>query len=167
MSAPKSYIRPSLNAIAVPIVGEFILGISVAMAGLYLASQTSDAAAGAFGMTQQVVETLAVLFRVLAIGIGVVVTQKLGSNNTTGAKRTALGAIGAATWVGAVAALWMLFGNGFTLRALNAPEPVLVLAQTYMIVLAPALILEAYNLSIGRFVDALRQWVHIACTKRP
>ena len=89
MSAPKSYIRPSLNAIAVPIVGEFILGISVAMAGLYLASQTSDAAAGAFGMTQQVVETLAVLFRVLAIGIGVVVTQKLGSSNTTGAKRTA------------------------------------------------------------------------------
>ncbi len=154
MSAPKSYIRPSLNAIAVPIVGEFILGISVAMAGLYLASQTSDAAAGAFGMTQQVVETLAVLFRVLAIGIGVVVTQKLGSNNTTGAKRTALGAIGAATWVGAVAALWMLFGNGFTLRALNAPEPVLVLAQTYMIVLAPALILEAYNLSMAAVLRA-------------
>ncbi|MGA0940477.1 MAG: hypothetical protein ACO32B_04960, partial [Burkholderiaceae bacterium] len=53
-----AYIRPSLNAIAVPIVGEFLLGISVAMCGLYLASQPSDAAAGAFGLTQQVQESL-------------------------------------------------------------------------------------------------------------
>jgi hypothetical protein len=46
-------VRPSLNKVAVPIVGEFLLGISVAMAGLYLASHTSDAAAGAFGLAQQ------------------------------------------------------------------------------------------------------------------
>jgi len=32
MSVPSTYIRPSLNRIAVPIVGEFLLGISVAMA---------------------------------------------------------------------------------------------------------------------------------------
>lgn len=52
--------RPSLNKVALPIVGEFLLGISVAMAGLYLASHTSDAAAGAFGLAQQVQESLAV-----------------------------------------------------------------------------------------------------------
>ena len=71
MSVPSTYIRPSLNRIAVPIVGEFLLGISVAMAGLFMASHTSDAAAGAFGLTQQVQESLAVIFRVLAIGLGV------------------------------------------------------------------------------------------------
>ncbi|MEO0003908.1 MAG: hypothetical protein RLZZ22_1600, partial [Pseudomonadota bacterium] len=70
-------VRPSLNKVAVPIVGEFILGMSVALAGLYLASHTSDAAAGSFGLVQQVLETLFVVFRVLAIGLGVVVTQRL------------------------------------------------------------------------------------------
>ena len=71
--------RTRLNAIAAPIFGEFLLGMSVAMVGLYLASHTSDAAAGTFGLTQQVLETLFVLFRVLAIGLGIVVTQSLGS----------------------------------------------------------------------------------------
>ena len=51
-------VRPSLNAVAAPIFGEFLLGMTVAMAGLYLASHTSDAAAGTFGLTQQVLETL-------------------------------------------------------------------------------------------------------------
>ena len=58
--------------------GEFLLGMSVTMAGLWLASHTSDAAAGAFGLSQQVYETLVVIFRVLAIGLGVVIGQALG-----------------------------------------------------------------------------------------
>ena len=153
-STNTAYIRPSLNAIAVPIVGEFLLGISVAMCGLYLASQTSDAAAGAFGLTQQVQESLAVLFRILAIGVGIGVTQQLGSNNIAAAKATALGGLGASTWVGVIAALWMMFGNGLTLTALNAPDAVRPIATTYMILLAPALILDAYNLSMASYLRA-------------
>ena len=65
--------RQSINAIAGPIVGEFMLGLLVAVAGLYLASHTSDAAAGSFGLTQIVLESLSVLFRVSSIGAGVVV----------------------------------------------------------------------------------------------
>ena len=61
--------RPHITPIAGPILGEFMFGISVAMAGLWMASEISDAAAGAFGMAQQVMETLFVLFRVLAIGV--------------------------------------------------------------------------------------------------
>ena len=153
-STNTAYIRPSLNAIAVPIVGEFLLGISVAMCGLYLASQTSDAAAGAFGLTQQVQESLAVLFRILAIGVGIGVTQQLGSNNIAAAKATALGGLGASTWVCVIAALWMMFGNGLTLTALNAPDAVRPIATTYMILLAPALILDAYNLSMASYLRA-------------
>ena len=62
--------RPRITPIAGPILGEFLIGISVAMAGLWMASQISDATAGAFGMSQQVLESLFVLFRVLAIGVG-------------------------------------------------------------------------------------------------
>ena len=70
MSLARPYVRPSLNALAVPIFGEFLLGMTVAMAGLYLASHPSDAAAGSFGLTQQILESLFVVFRVLAIGMG-------------------------------------------------------------------------------------------------
>jgi Na+-driven multidrug efflux pump len=141
MSVPSTYIRPSLNRIAVPIVGEFLLGISVAMAGLFMASHTSDAAAGAFGLTQQVQESLAVIFRVLAIGLGVVVTQKLGRNNTGAATKTAFLALGASTWAGVLAALCLLLGHSWILDTLNAPQEVVPLATVYMMLLAPAMVL--------------------------
>ena len=41
--------RPRITPIAGPILGEFMIGISVAMLTLWMASRISDAAAGAFG----------------------------------------------------------------------------------------------------------------------
>jgi putative MATE family efflux protein len=135
-------------------VGEFVLGMSVAMAGLYLASHTSDAAAGAFGLVQQVLETLFVVFRVLAIGLGVVVTQLLGSGDRAQAGRTARMALGASSWAGAAVALWLLLGGTLTLDWLNAPEEVWPMATVYMALLAPSMLLEAYNLSMAAILRA-------------
>ena len=70
--------RPRLNAVAGPIFGEFLLGYTVVIGGLWLASHTSDGAAGSLGLANQVLESLYVVFRVLAIGMGVVITQLLG-----------------------------------------------------------------------------------------
>jgi len=146
--------RPSLNAVAAPIFGEFLLGMTVAMAGLYLASHTSDAAAGTFGLTQQVLETLFVVFRVLAIGLGIVVTQSLGSGQHEAAQRTAYMALAASTWAGLLAASWLLFGKSLTLDVLNAPDEVVPLAIAYMLMLAPAMLLEAYNISMAAVLRA-------------
>ena len=92
------------------------------MVGLWMASQISDAAAGAFGLSQQVLESLFVLFRVLAIGVGVTITQALGGRRADAARRTALVGLGACTWLGAVAAIWLLFCSDWTLDVLNAPD---------------------------------------------
>jgi putative MATE family efflux protein len=146
--------RPRLNAVAIPIVGEFLLGMSVAMGGLWLASQTSDAAAGTFGLSIQVLETLFVLFRVLAIGVGVVTTQALGGQQHEAARRTALVGLGASTWAGLLAALCVLLGNGLILDVLNAPAEILPLAAPYLQLLAPALLLEAYNLTMASILRA-------------
>jgi putative MATE family efflux protein len=146
--------RPRLNAVAVPIVGEFLLGMSVAMGGLWLASHTSDAAAGTFGLSIQVLETLFVLFRVLAIGVGVVTTQALGGQQPEVARRTALVGLGASTWAGMVAAMCVVFGNDFILDVLNAPDEILPLAAPYLQLLAPALLLEAYNLTMASILRA-------------
>ncbi|WP_342133291.1 MATE family efflux transporter [Hydrogenophaga sp. OTU3427] len=154
MNAASHPHRPSLNRVAVPIVGEFLLGMSVAMAGLYLAAQTSDAVAGAFGLVQQVLESLFVVFRVLAIGLGIVVTQRLGGGQFDQARRTAFMALAASTWAGTAVALWLLLGGHFTLDVLNAPEVIWPVATTYMTLLAPAMVLEAANLSMAAVLRA-------------
>jgi putative MATE family efflux protein len=154
MPAPSPAARPRLNAIAGPILGEFLLGITVAMAGLWLASTISDATAGAFGMANQVLETLFVIFRVLAIGLSVVITQALGGNQPQVVQRTALGALAASTWAGLIAAAAAMFGNQLILDLLNAPDAVRPLAAPYLQLLAPALVLEAYNLSMAAILRA-------------
>jgi Na+-driven multidrug efflux pump len=146
--------RSSLNAIAGPIVGEFVLGMLVAVAGLYLASHTSDAAAGSFGLTQVVLESLSVLFRVLASGTGVVVGQALGSGRQHEVQRSAFAALGASTWAGLTVAFVLLAGHPVLLHMLNAPTEVLPIAGVYMMCLAPAMVLEAHNLSMAAVLRA-------------
>jgi len=146
--------RPRINAIAGPILGEFLLGMSVAMAGLWLASYTSDAAAGAFGLANQVLETVFVVFRVLAIGLGVVITQALGGGQPETARRSALVALGAGSWAGLFVVCCVLFGNEAVLELLNAPDAVLPLAAPFLALLAPAILLDAYNLSMAAILRA-------------
>ncbi len=146
--------RPHLNTVAIPIIGEFLLGMTVAMGGLWLASHTSDAAAGSFGLSVQITESMFVLFRVLAIGVGVVTTQALGGRQFDVARRTALAGLGAGTWVGLFAAGALLAGNDIILNVLNAPDEVLPIAAPYLQLLAPALLLEAYNLTMASILRA-------------
>jgi Na+-driven multidrug efflux pump len=151
-------IRPSnrthLTSIAAPIFGEFVLGITVAMVGLWLASHESDIAAASFGLTQQVLESLFVLFRVMAIGAGIVVTQSLGGGNLPLVRQTALTVLSACSWLGLAAAAWLAFAGELTLDLLNAPEEVHAMARTYMMLLAPSMMLEAYNLCMAAVLRA-------------
>jgi len=146
--------RPRLNTIAGPIFGEFLLGMTVAMAGLGLAAAGSDEAGAAFGLVGQVQEALSVIFRVLAIGLGVPIGQTLGAGQPQRARRAAMVALGAGTWAGLAVAGWMLFGAPVTLDVLNAPASVLPVATPFMMMFAPVLLLEAYNLSLAAILRA-------------
>jgi len=150
--------RPRLNAVAIPILGEFLLGYSVVMAGLWLASHTSDGAAGSLGLANQVLEALSVSFRVLAIGMGVVITQLLGGLQHDSVRQTALSALGACTWVGLAVAAVLLLGNNVILDVLNAPDEILPLVAPYLQLLAPAALLEGYNLAMA---SILRAHLHV------
>ena len=146
--------RPRLNAVAGPIVGEFLLGYTVAILGLWLAAHTSDGAAGTLGLATQVLESLYVLFRVLAIGMGVVITQLLGGQQTDQVRKTSLASLGAAGWVGAAVLSVLLFGHDLILDLLNAPEEILPLATPYLQLVAPAAVLEGYNLTMAAILRA-------------
>ena len=153
-SSPRRRARPRLNAVAVPLCGEFLVGMAVGLAGLWLASTHSDAAAGAFGLASQVLETVFVLFRLLAIGLGVVVTQALGASRDEAARRFARLGLGASTWAGLLAAAGVLLGHPAMLALLNAPAEVRPLAGPFLALLAPAVLLEAYNLSLAAILRA-------------
>lgn len=150
--------RPRLNAVAGPILGEFLLGYTVALIGLWLASHTSDGAAGSLGLASQVLEALSVVFRVLAIGMGVVITQVLGGQQFDLAKRTALSGLGASTYAGLAVVGVLVFGNDYILDVLNAPDEILPLAGPYLALLAPAALLEGYNLTMA---SILRAHLHV------
>ena len=146
--------RPRLNAVAGPILGEFLLGYTVAIMGLWLASQASDTAAGSLGLASQVLEALYVVFRVLAIGMGVVITQVLGGQQLDLAKRTALSGLGACTYAGLGVVAVLVLGNDYILDVLNAPDEMLPVAGPYLALLAPAALLEGYNLTMAAILRA-------------
>ena len=146
--------RPRLNAIAGPIVGEFLLGYTVVILGLWLASHASDAAAASLGLAAQVLEALYVVFRVLAIGMGIVITQLLGGNQLVRVRNTSLAGLGACTWSALVLALFLLFGAEFILDVLNAPEAIWPIAAPFLRLLAPVALLDGYNLTMAAILRA-------------
>lgn len=150
--------RPRLNAVAGPIFGEFLLGYTVVIGGLWLASHTSDGAAGSLGLANQVLESLYVVFRVLAIGMGVVITQLLGGKQLELVRRTALAGLGACTWAGALVVAILVLGNDAILDLLNAPDEILPLVSPYLQLLAPAALLDGYNLTMA---SILRAHLHV------
>jgi len=150
--------RPRLNAVATPIFGEFLLGYTVVIAGLWLASHTSDGAAGSLGLANQVLESLYVVFRVLAIGMGVVITQLLGGKKLEQVRHTALAGLGACTWAGLLVVAILVFGNDAILDLLNAPDEILPLVSPYLQLLAPAALLDGYNLTMA---SILRAHLHV------
>lgn len=167
MSSPD---RPRLNAIAGPIFGEFLLGYTTIIAGLWLASHTSDGAAGSLGLANQVLESLYVVFRVLAIGMGVIITQLLGGEQKESVRATSLAGLGACTWAGLAVGTFLLFGDRLILDVLNAPEEIWPIAAPYLQLLAPIAVLDAHNLTMASILrahlharDSLRVMVIMHC----
>ena len=146
--------RPRITAIAAPLFGEFVLGIIVALVGLRLASTESVAEAGAFGLATQVLESLFVVFRVLAIGVGVVITQAAGGAQADAVRRTALAGLGASTWFGLAVSLGLVLGDEGILRVMNAPAEVMPHAAPLLQWFALAALLDAYNLTMAAILRA-------------
>jgi putative MATE family efflux protein len=117
----------------------------------------SDAASGAYAMSNHVQQAFFLLFRIVSMGVSVVITQQLGAGDRAGADASARAALGASTWLGLGAGLCVAAGAGGLLRLLNAPGEVLPLAQPFLQWLAIGLALDAYNASMAA---AMRAHLH-------
>ncbi len=146
--------RPRLVAVAWPMLAELVLGFGVGFAGLWLAAQESDGAVAAFALANQLQGTFFLLFRIISLGLGVVVAQYLGAGQRAGADATARAALGAATWLGLASAIVVALGAPVLLRCLQAPSDVLALGVPYLQMLALALVLDAFNACMGAVMRA-------------
>lgn len=154
MSAHATAPSPRLFALAWPLFIELLLGLAVGMIGTLLAARVSDAAGAAFALANHVLATLFILFRIIGAGVSVVVTQSLGGGRRDQADALARAALGASSWIGLLGGAAALLGAGPLLRLLNAPTEVLPLAQPFLMALAPALLLDAWNASMASVMRA-------------
>lgn len=146
--------RPHVLAVAWPLFAELVLGFGVSFVGMWLVSKESDTASAAFGLASQVQGAFFLLFRIVSMGVGVVITQNLGAGNRRDADRTALASLGASTWLGLGIALILFAATGPLLAAMQATDEVRQLAAPYLNVLAFALFLDAFNASMAAVMRA-------------
>ncbi len=146
--------RPRLLAIAWPMFVELLLGIGVGMVGTVLAARVSDTAGAGFALGNQVAATLFIVFRIIGIGIGVVVSQSLGSRQPRAAAAVSRAALGASSWVGGLVALATFTLAGPLLDLMQAPLDVRPLALPFLQWLAPVLLFDAWNASMASVMRA-------------
>ena len=130
------------------------MGIAIGLVGTALAARLSDHAGGAFALSNHVSGTLFILFRIIGAGVSVVITQALGAGRRDRADAVARATLGASSWLGGFTGGLALIGAAPLLRLMNAPADVLPLAAPFLQALAPAMLLDAWNASMGGVMRA-------------
>lgn len=128
--------------------------MALGVAGLWLASRVSDTASGAFALSNHVQVSFFLLFRIISMGVSVVISQNLGAGDRASADLAARAALAASTWLGLGAALTLAVFATPLLRVMNAPDEVLPLATPYLRILAVSLGLDAFNASMAAVMRA-------------
>ena len=154
IAPPPPAPRSNLLAITWPLLADLVLGITVGLIGLSMASQESAAAVAAFTLSNHIQASFFLLFRIISMGVSVVITQNLGAGHRSVADATARAAIGASVWLGLISAMVVSIFPNNLLLLLNAPPEVLPLAVPFLEVLAIALGLDSLNACMGAVMRA-------------
>lgn len=147
-------MKPRLAPVAVPLFLELGLGMAVGLAGTMLAARQADAAAAAFALAHQVAATLFILLRIVGAGVSVVVSQALGGGRRDQADAVARAVLGASSAVGGLCAAAAVLGAAPLMRLMNAPAEVLPLAAPFLQLMAPALLMDAWNAAMASVMRA-------------
>ncbi len=150
-----------------PLLAELVLGFALGLAGLWLASGEGDAAAAGFSLAHQIVGATALLYRIVNMGVSVVITQSLGAGHPDYARSVARSALGASTRVGLVLAGSLWASSSVLLLGLGASSDVQSASTGLLQWLAVALVVDGYCAALGGVLRAnLRgraaMWVSLA-----
>lgn len=146
-----------LFAITWPIFIENLLMVLMGLFGLWLTSRISTGAVAAYGLVNQILGALQIVFRVVSIGTSVVVTQHHGAGDHAGAGQTAKAGLAASGWVGLATLLLLGLGSGLILRLMRLPEELMPVGEPYMAVLGVALLFDSISMCM---VAVLRAYTY-------
>ncbi|MBL8519318.1 MAG: MATE family efflux transporter [Betaproteobacteria bacterium] len=133
-----------MGPIAGPLFAELAIGIGAGVVGTLLAARVSDSAAAAFALGNHVAALLFILFRILGAGAGVVIAQHTGAGRPAEANRLIRALLGASSALGLAVALAAALGSTTLMRWVNAPADLLPVAATFLVALAPSMIVDAW-----------------------
>jgi Na+-driven multidrug efflux pump len=142
------------TAVLWPLLAEIVLGYALGLAGLWLASRQGDVSAASFALSQQVVGAAALLFRIINVGVSVVITQACGAQNTALAQGIARASLGANTWLGLATGAVICAFSGVLLTALGADTAVQTAGTTLLLCLGLALVADAHCAAMGSVLRA-------------
>ncbi|MDO6385669.1 MULTISPECIES: MATE family efflux transporter [unclassified Uliginosibacterium] len=146
-----------LFAITWPIFIENLLMVLMSLFGLWLASRISTGMVAAYGLVNQILGALQIVFQVVSIGTSVVVTQHHGAGDEAGAHRVAQSGLAASGWVGLATLLLLLSSAGWILAAMNLPPELRPAGETYTRWLGLALLFDAVSMCM---IAVLRAYTH-------
>jgi Na+-driven multidrug efflux pump len=147
----------NLFSITWPIFIENLLMVLMGLFGLWLTSRISTGAVATYGLVNQILGALQILFRVVSIGTSVVVTQHQGARDFEGARRIARTGLAASTWVGVATLLLLCFGSNWILWLMHLPTELMSVGTPYLSMLGVALLFDAISMSM---VAVLRAYTH-------
>lgn len=146
-----------LFAITWPIFVENLLMVLMGLFGLWLTSRISNGAVAAYGLVNQILGALQIVFRVVSIGTSVVVTQHHGANDEAGAHQVAKAGLAASSWVGLATLALLVLGSGWILIAMRLPAELMPVAEPYTMALGVALLFDAISMTM---IAVLRAYTH-------
>ncbi len=150
----KFITKSPLLKLAVPIFVEQALHLLTSTIDVLMVSTVSDDAVAALGVSNQFVVLSIMVFGFVGIGSSVVVTHSLGGGDQRGAEGTAVTALSLNVWLGIVLSVVVSLNATALLKLMQLPEPLLVYAQPYLVILGATLWLESHNVAAGAVLRA-------------
>lgn len=135
--------RQSLKQLAWPIFIELTLFMLMGTVDTFMLSAYSDSAVAAVGMSNQVINLIAVMFNFVAAGTIILMTQNLGANHQEKACEIAVVSIGANLIIGLILSLTMVICSKYILRFMNTPDEIMGVTVTYTKIIGSFLFLMA------------------------
>ncbi len=126
-----SFKRKNLFQLTWPIFVEMTLFMLMGMADTFMLSGYSDNAVAAVGMSNQVINLIAVMFNFVAAGTVILISQNLGAKNYEKASEYSLVSIAANLAIGICLSIVLVSTSKHILVAMNTPADIFDTTVTY------------------------------------
>ncbi|HAX73539.1 MAG TPA: MATE family efflux transporter [Firmicutes bacterium] len=139
----ETFEKKSLLQLTWPIFIELTLFMLMGMVDTFMLSGYSDNAVAAVGISNQVINLIAVMFNFVAAGTVILMAQNIGANNHQKSSEVAIVSIGANMVLGCALSLLLVLTSKYILIFMNTPEEIFGTTVSYTQIVGSNLFLLA------------------------